>query len=218
MTGSIPACAGETERASGGTGADQVHPRVCGGNRTCQRRNRRGSGPSPRVRGKLLSVRSVLPRLRSIPACAGETPRSQAARAGRWVHPRVCGGNSGRQRFVTPISGPSPRVRGKPGSTYHQTLQKGSIPACAGETVPRFAPCRWSEVHPRVCGETGRGNDWDILPWVHPRVCGGNRAPHIIKRFRKGPSPRVRGKLFLDSLPCRWSEVHPRVCGGNRQG
>ena len=93
-------------------------------------------------------------------------------------------------------------------------MDRGSIPACAGEPAPPLAsPC--------VIG-------------VHPRVCGGAIRKDGAGRAGEGPSPRVRGSLGPDtfdqdifgSIPAcageprqstreaRRSGVHPRVCGG----
>ena len=73
----------------------RVYPRVCGG--TAAGRDPAGQdvGLSPRVRGNLLGIDSQIPRLGSIPACAGE-PRPQVTRTvHRGVYPRVCGGTLG---------------------------------------------------------------------------------------------------------------------------
>ena len=70
--GSIPACAGEPLIGSSNLEVDRVYPRVCGG--TARRVGTIAvcDGLSPRVRGNLLTPRTWEPRLRSIPACAGE--------------------------------------------------------------------------------------------------------------------------------------------------
>ena len=60
-------------------------------------------------------VNSVpLTRLRSIPACAGETFRLSLVVIRIEVYPRVCGGNARPKSNVPSSVGLSPRVRGKP--------------------------------------------------------------------------------------------------------
>ena len=95
---------------------------------------------------------------------------------------------------------------------------RGSIPACAGETV---------------------GGKRRVAPEVvYPRVCGGNRAIRRARCRAVGLSPRVRGKPPRlsclrpsgGSIPACAGEtgngraesarntVYPRVCGGNLSG
>ena len=159
---------------------------------------------------------SVLSSIRkgSIPACAGEPRRSAPSPLRDRVHPRVCGGARPLTETVTPVVGPSPRVRGSRAADSRSRCGRGSIPACAGE--PR---------QPRP-GSGAR--------WVHPRVCGGAPGSRSLRTPRPGPSPRVRGSHFLlhctrvatGSIPACAGEprlalcarlgrrVHPRVCGG----
>jgi len=69
----IPACAGNTEKTSGGVSGAAVHPRVCGEHFSARRCSGKGNGSSPRVRGTLLA-RALWPgENRFIPACAGNT-------------------------------------------------------------------------------------------------------------------------------------------------
>ena len=72
--------------------------------------------------------------------------------------------------------GLSPRGRGKPVECRDGSTAIGSIPAWAGET--RHA---------------ARPNSIDA---VYPRVGGGNKPKRRRSRYRRGLSPRGRGKLF----------------------
>ena len=172
-------------------------------------------GLSPLVRGKRCCFRQSGRCQGSIPACAGETqPGSIRGKQGQ-VYPRLCGGNVD-PLDQSPISwGLSPLVRGKHPPTEWTSSDRGSIPACAGETAYLF-----------VCLS---------LVWVYPRLCGGNDIylpAHILHR---GLSPLVRGKplifvnydKFHGSIPACAGEtskrtaassgngVYPRLCGGN---
>ena len=112
--------------------------------------------------------------------------------------------------------GLSPRVRGNHADGLRAGLERGSIPASAGE------PGRRS----RVATTVG----------VYPRECGGTKAPRLRTLLAAGLSPRVRGNperypdadVVLRSIPAsageppqssqspRKSRVYPRECGGTR--
>ena len=118
--GSIPACAGEPQSVYREWLGRGVHPRVCGG--ATKRRGPippcagpsprvRGSpdlskcgalrrGPSPRVRGSRIGSVRGSRLMRSIPACAGEPGGLDFLADIERVHPRVCGGASGRGRYL----------------------------------------------------------------------------------------------------------------------
>ena len=91
--GSIPACAGETACHAALLRVHPVYPRVCGGNEADVLRRPLMPGLSPRVRGKHLMLEQAGRRIRSIPACAGETASARRERGLLRVYPRVCGGN-----------------------------------------------------------------------------------------------------------------------------
>ena len=171
---SIPACAGETRPPSIPGRRSPVYPRVCGGNEAEKEAKYRASGLSPRVRGKPMIFLTPEDRIRSIPACAGETLALGCAEQGGQVYPRVCGGNVCRGGLGCPRHGLSPRVRGKRHRQGGRDPREWSIPACAGET--RWGCCRRQ------------------IRWVYPRVCGGNFADFDSRRVPGGLSPRVRGK------------------------
>ena len=133
---SIPACAGETGGGHGVVSCCSVYPRVCGGNTARHRQRAPPSGLSPRVRGKHQQAAHRGFRMRSIPACAGETGVCVDQQGHPWVYPRVCGGNRQPRPFQYQVQGLSPRVRGKPIIFPNYLLDGRSIPACAGETQP----------------------------------------------------------------------------------
>ncbi len=195
----------------------------------------RGGGPSPPTRGSPghlpLRVhrrgsipahagepRSDAPHVGSIPAHAGEPGRGVASRARRRVHPRPRGGAALSRRGGGLDRGPSPPTRGSREELLLELLQRGSIPAHAGE------PARAPRSHPP------RG--------VHPRPRGG-ASPGTTHRHRPpGPSPPTRGSRACagevlgpaGSIPAhageprrgvpltRPSRVHPRPRGGARGG
>ena len=91
--GSIPACAGETSPRREWRRVAAVYPRVCGGNLAPLAVVMALAGLSPRVRGKQVVAAAGRHRIRSIPACAGETATSKGKCRHPRVYPRVCGGN-----------------------------------------------------------------------------------------------------------------------------
>ena len=171
-------------------------------------------GLSPRVRGNLLHLGGILLRLRSIPARAGEPPSSPCSSPPPSVYPRACGGTMSSRRSSMSPSGLSPRVRGNPRLPPRAGIRTGSIPARAGEPVPR-----------------GPGA---LQPGVYPRACGGTQHGPPPRWRSSGLSPRVRGNpawttaalAVLGSIPARAGEpsmdhrraggprVYPRACGG----
>ena len=197
---SIPACAGETGHAPYTGGMRPVYPRVCGGNLAYPDAAVEAGGLSPRVRGKLPGKqrRAAIPG--SIPACAGETTPGSLQPDGSEVYPRVCGGNPRPGAQTRRRAGLSPRVRGKHQLRRATAAGRGSIPACAGETV--------------------RHSSRLLRPGVYPRVCGGNAVGTTAGHCRAGLSPRVRGKpitsrsvqLERRSIPACAGETAPG-CG-----
>ena len=90
---SIPAWAGETGTLRAPVWVGKVYPRVGGGNFVRYLLRYPARGLSPRGRGKPKAYTARRASRRSIPAWAGETIRIAHRAAGRWVYPRVGGGN-----------------------------------------------------------------------------------------------------------------------------
>ena len=212
--GSIPACAGEPYPETGCGLAAAVYPRVCGGTYLALALACRRSGLSPRVRGNPSCSVSTMLRSRSIPACAGEPVTSPPYWGLREVYPRVCGGTSPSFDSPGAVGGLSPRVRGNLFNAKSSSLQRGSIPACAGEPQAWATPSLPGGVYPRVCGGTPKQPPrcLDLLG-LSPRV-RGNRSGCTSARCRVRSIPACAGEpLFPSRSRCPWW-VYPRVCGG----
>ena len=134
--GSIPACAGEPVRESGGGEQMGVYPRVCGGTPVLLSVSSVFEGLSPRVRGNRGHRLRHLRGRGSIPACAGEPRIECLPRSHHGVYPRVCGGTRRRGARRWALRGLSPRVRGNQLPELVRRHVVGSIPACAGEPLP----------------------------------------------------------------------------------
>ena len=92
------------------------------------------TGSSPRVRGKLRGGPGAQHGARIIPARAGQTQFGVMTDSGPSDHPRACGANPWSSAMGTPVSGSSPRVRGKPISGVRPDGHLRIIPARAGQT------------------------------------------------------------------------------------
>ena len=130
----IPARAGKTDFRRLRRSRGAAHPRAGGENPVRLAALDRGSGSSPRGRGKRPGVEGDDGLARLIPARAGKTPPSSPLYPRRPAHPRAGGENvvvsiGGAWRF-----GSSPRGRGKHRSTHSQRPGGRLIPARAGKT------------------------------------------------------------------------------------
>ncbi len=108
----IPACAGNTRSHARTPCAWPVHPRLCGEHANDCWFRARLSGSSPPVRGTPTGTALGAPRLRFIPACAGNTINGYAQLGLHPVHPRLCGEHPGDLAVVDEAAGSSPPVRG----------------------------------------------------------------------------------------------------------
>ena len=111
----IPACAGRTRKSNTLTASSKDHPRVCGANVIIAVFMSSFPGSSPRVRGERRQRAGCNAGAWIIPACAGRTRSSDAARGRAPDHPRVCGANNSLNTVQRKQFGSSPRVRGEPG-------------------------------------------------------------------------------------------------------
>ena len=175
----IPACAGNTYTPFIESKDRWDHPRVCGEHGESLTSELCPKGSSPRVRGTPTRVPAENGWDGIIPACAGNTETWQKPPFRAQDHPRVCGEHSASASSTCRGTGSSPRVRGTRVRVVVARGARGIIPACAGNTRPRWrgAP---------------RGRD-------HPRVCGEHVPASVEKGCFGGSSPRVRGTLVTST-------------------
>ena len=176
---------------------------------------KKGSGSSPRMRGKRFENRQIVRRQRIIPAHAGQTDRPASSSTTRSDHPRACGANVSGFPSRDVNAGSSPRMRGKPMLAIVRHLRVRIIPAHAGQTSSLLL---------------------SILPTSdHPRACGANTAARPSPWSTCGSSPRMRGKPIINRVDGRSRRIipahagqtspsptlgvpcpdHPRACGAN---
>ncbi len=194
---SIPARAGEPRMSWPGVVQPEVYPRAGGGTSTRRRADGGLPGLSPRGRGNRHVNGLTLVRCRSIPARAGEPPRSIWHHQRCGVYPRAGGGTTAAAVLSFPGVGLSPRGRGNRCHVGRQGTFLGSIPARAGEP-----------------GDRGAGG-FDC--GLYPRAGGGTRLINATLRSDEGLSPRGRGNHATEehpagvkrSIPARAGEPDP---------
>ncbi len=183
--GSIPAHAGEPHPSRRRSRRRGVDPRPRGGAEAERERYSPEAGRSPPTRG---SPRPETPRggsVGSIPAHAGEP--QEVAKTGMTyaVDPRPRGGAGGRVARAPDESGRSPPTRGSRVVVLGPDVERGSIPAHAGE--PTLPPTR------------------SLVTRVDPRPRGGAARGGAVVSGRRGRSPPTRGS----HLNCHGH--HPRA-------
>ena len=133
-TGLIPAHAGKTTPRQVRRPWRTAHPRACGENASPELRKAGGAGSSPRMRGKPARRSRSSTSAGLIPAHAGKTSVVSFLSDGNRAHPRACGENEILTAEDLNAQGSSPRMRGKPSTTYQRMCATGLIPAHAGKT------------------------------------------------------------------------------------
>ena len=94
------------------------------------------------------------------------------------------------------MQGLSPRVRGNPLRVLHRLTARRSIPARAGEPLPKHIRGRKYTVYPRACGGTVNGvTSRRLLSGLSPRV-RGNRIPSWFDGDRRRSIPARAGEPY----------------------
>ena len=134
VDGSIPACAGEPRSGTRWAAQTGVYPRMRGG--AIVRRNviRGMRGLFPACAGEPPAKARGSDRLRGLsPHARGSPKKGPLDRSGVRVYPRMRGGATIRASIDIHQGGLSPHARGSHRVCVAGRLQRGSIPACAGE-------------------------------------------------------------------------------------
>ena len=108
----IPAPAGNSAASGIRACRPPVHPRACGEQRCFRDSRMSAAGSSPRLRGTVKSELEYNPRLRFIPAPAGNRHTWQFVSRPISVHPRACGEQAWASFSTVFDGGSSPRLRG----------------------------------------------------------------------------------------------------------
>ena len=147
------------------------------------------------MRGKPSIEFSINISRRNIPAYAGKTWNKDLAPA--------------------PMSGTSPRMRGKHLVSSNGIHVLRNIPAYAGKTSTNSPHARLNREHPRVCGENKVFKGLSLgKKGTSPRMRGKpKRQPQITDRVRNIPA--YAGKTLRSPATQVIHAEHPRVCGEN---
>ena len=150
---------------------------------------------------------------RFIPAPAGNSLSIGSRSTLPSVHPRACGEQMVIQRFGSPPTGSSPRLRGTVDSHGLELGRHRFIPAPAGNSnKARFSVSR-ETVHPRACGEQLHDDvTTEVTAGSSPRLRGtGGDVRSVNQDVRFIPAPAGNSMtLHLANSAC---SVHPRACG-----
>ena len=209
----IPACAGNTRRASEAGANRSVHPRMRGEHIDDALPGVMANGSSPHARGTHRPSDRQRDAPRFIPACAGNTGVAVPAMPRAPVHPRMRGEHTSRPPLIQRQVGSSPHARGTPVPCHEIRCISRFIPACAGNTRCQGHLSSHSSVHPRMRGE-------HINRISSPCQRAGS-SPHA--RGTRGPAFRLqRLARFIPACAGntrtqaprqpRWA-VHPRMRG-----
>ena len=152
----IPACAGNAAPTAQRESGASVHPRMRGERFISNGRPPKATGSSPHARGTRVSVSYRRPGGRFIPACAGNASRGGPGVRRLAVHPRMRGERSEDWEPRHISDGSSPHARGTRSSSSTRDLDRGFIPACAGNASDANPACAVAAVHPRMRGERDR--------------------------------------------------------------
>ena len=130
------------------------------------------------------------------------------------VYPRACGGTARGLPDHGPVGGLSPRLRGNGRLHVSRSTDAGSIPALAGERLPKMSMRPRKRVYPRACGGTCVDHlATDSRPGLSPRL-RGNASQRTVKGRSLGSIPALAGERrpVMVTRPPVW--VYPRACGG----
>ena len=175
-------------------------------------------GSSPLARGTQDRVAGKQPRVRLIPARAGNTLVQMRARPHAPAHPRSRGEHTFTLDGAGGNRGSSPLARGTQSGTVRAAAGRRLIPARAGNTQNGLGAAKSISAHPRSRGEhplimvaavawfrlipARAGNTWvrKALPGrgaAHPRSRGEHRCRSSASAGYVGSSPLARGTQEL---------------------
>ena len=211
----IPAHAGKTGRACPPRGGCRAHPRSRGENCTPGTSVPVTQGSSPLTRGKPCQASPPKRRHGLIPAHAGKTMPSVAAKATARAHPRSRGENSSLAMLPVYVAGSSPLTRGKPVLGTGTALAHGLIPAHAGKTGAMGAIGAVVGAHPRSRGENSKGRGRPTPSSGSSPLTRGKPGKLDILALLRRLIPAHAGKTTGPRRAASACPAHPRSRGEN---
>ena len=170
-------------------------------------------GSSPHTRGTRIPRHPSSPKIRFIPACAGNAGSGVSSSSVSPVHPRMRGERSAGGRPAWACLGSSPHARGTRQGVPPLSEALRFIPACAGNAGTSPASTARHSVHPRMRGERG------LVGVLKPP--GGGSSPHTRGTQHGQPEhplhprfiPAYAGNASGSSTVIVHFPVHPRIRG-----
>ena len=178
-------------------------------------RRGRGQGSSPLTRGKLPDLLIHFHVWGLIPAHAGKTKAKVGVSLQVVAHPRSRGENSRSSRTFVSWLGSSPLTRGKPSDTQGPRRRGGLIPAHAGKTPCRRAPCHGGRAHPRSRGENVILPLMMLAEWGSSPLTRGKLSRRVTFPLTVGLIPAHAGKTPWTPTDSSPPSAHPRSRGEN---
>ena len=130
----------------------------------------------------------------------------------------MCGATSASATIEAASWGLSPRVRGNPQTSIGESVEKGPIPACAGQPYIGTGDVPLRGAYPRVCGATAFHQHRALrMLGLSPRVRGN--LPWMRSAIRQiGPIPACAGQPEISLPTAPVVRAYPRVCGATQIG
>ena len=172
-------------------------------------------GSSPLTRGKPRHRTTVAIEAGLIPAHAGKTATTPAARQHPRAHPRSRGENHPGHQATASRMGSSPLTRGKRRKSRAELSNVGLIPAHAGKTLASVLTLRSTVAHPRSRGENALGNFISCLHAGSSPLTRGKRQVGGERVLGSGLIPAHAGKTPWASTGLAHVRAHPRSRGEN---
>ena len=211
--GIIPAHAGNTISYLRRFESHWDHPRACGEHERELAVVRFDAGSSPRMRGTPNLWKTSAGTSGIIPAHAGNTSTAASWISWTWDHPRACGEHLYSSTDVLRKSGSSPRMRGTLRLLERCLVDRGIIPAHAGNTPRRSHVAETCWDHPRACGEHFMiGIALAVVRGSSPRM-RGTPIPHFPAADVVGIIPAHAGNTHGCTRQAHPARDHPRACG-----
>ena len=174
-------------------------------------------GLSPRRRGNHAPYCRLATALGPIPAQAGEPLERILARNLQRAYPRAGGGTEPIVMSRSPDMGLSPRRRGNLVEGEVAPLERGPIPAQAGEPTPTRTSLRRPRAYPRAGGGTDAEIDAEYdAAGLSPRRRGNPRLPPPRRFFARAYPRAGGGTASITSLKAADAGLSPRR-RGNRE-
>ena len=212
----IPACAGSTRYQRRRKPPPWDHPRMRGEHSIPAAAKTSAMGSSPHARGAPARDLKHARRSGIIPACAGSTTGSPAARERRWDHPRM----RGEHTLCRPCGwlrlGSSPHARGAPHESRTDCKRARIIPACAGSTHAPTNARSARRDHPRMRGEHSRNESpGQFAPGSSPHARGAPPQGRLL-HDATGIIPACAGSTSAGRRLIKVLRDHPRMRGEHK--